>query len=107
MNDSIEFKNVMIEFQMGIDSECDYRKKNANFHLYFSSTFHQKGYGSQALSQLNDYYTQAAIHAGYTDSPTPEAKLPTLVQDDQVRCIFSHLYFALSTYFSLIKECYC
>ncbi|XP_071515757.1 RNA cytidine acetyltransferase isoform X3 [Panulirus ornatus] len=44
----------------------------------------QKGYGSQALSQLNNYYAQAASHAGFTDTPTPEAKLSSLVQDDQV-----------------------
>ncbi|XP_071515754.1 RNA cytidine acetyltransferase isoform X1 [Panulirus ornatus] len=43
-----------------------------------------KGYGSQALSQLNNYYAQAASHAGFTDTPTPEAKLSSLVQDDQV-----------------------
>ncbi|XP_045614608.2 RNA cytidine acetyltransferase isoform X1 [Procambarus clarkii] len=43
-----------------------------------------QGYGSRALSQLNDYYAQAAVHADYMDTPTPDAKLPNLIQEDQV-----------------------
>lgn len=43
-----------------------------------------QGYGSQALSQLCDYYAEAAVHADYTDTPTPEANHPTLIHDDQV-----------------------
>ncbi|KAG7163322.1 RNA cytidine acetyltransferase-like 1, partial [Homarus americanus] len=47
-------------------------------------TLQGRGYGSHALSQLNDYYTRAAVHADYTDTPMPEATLTNLVHDGQV-----------------------
>lgn len=46
-------------------------------------SFQGKGYGSQALKLLEEYFSQASMHADYVDTLTPEASLK-LVQDDQV-----------------------